>query len=111
MTEVTVIPLKHSILISFPEQSDYENNKTRIKRIIKTKHKLNKFIFTTGEWFNENDIEKSIVVKRFTNEKGYTNALLFKGSQIFTSLKRFKLLSMKAFAMMRNLREKKTLKE
>lgn len=81
MTEVTVIPLKHSILISFPEQSDYENNKTRIKRIIKTKHKLNKFIFTTGEWFNENDTEKSIVVKRFTNEKGYTNALLFKGSQ------------------------------
>ena len=81
MTDITIIPLKHPILISFPEQSDYENNKTRIKRIIKTKHKLNKFVFATGEWFNENDTEKSIVVKRFTDEKGYTNALLFKGSQ------------------------------
>ncbi len=81
MTEVTIIPLKHPILISFPEQSDYENNKTRIKRIIKTKHKLNKFVYATGEWYNENDTEKTIVVKRFTDEKGYTNALLFKGSQ------------------------------
>ncbi len=81
MTEVTIIPLKHPILISFPEQSDYENNKIRIKRIIKTKHKLNKFVFATGEWHNENDTEKTIVVKRFTDEKGYTNALLFKGSQ------------------------------
>ncbi|OGM11681.1 hypothetical protein A2Z22_02005 [Candidatus Woesebacteria bacterium RBG_16_34_12] len=81
MTDITIIPLKHPILISFPEQSDYENNKTRIKRIIKTKHKLNKFVFATGEWFNENDTEKSIVVKRFTDEKGYTNALQFKGSQ------------------------------
>jgi len=81
MTETTIIPLKHPILINFPEQYDYENNKTRIKRIIKTKHKLNKFVFATGEWFNENDTEKSIVVKRFTDEKGYTNALLFKGSQ------------------------------
>jgi hypothetical protein len=34
----------------------------------------------TGEWFKEN-IEKTIVVKRFTDEKGYTNALQFKGSQ------------------------------
>jgi hypothetical protein len=81
MTEVTIIPLKHPVLISFPEQSDYENNKIRIKRIIKTKHKLNKFIFATGEWFNENDKDKSIVVKRYTDEKGNTNALLFKGSQ------------------------------
>lgn len=81
MTDITIIPLNHPILISFPEQSDYENNKTRIKRIIKTKHKLNKFVFATGEWFNENDAEKSIVVRRFTDEKGYTNALLFKGSQ------------------------------
>ncbi len=81
MTDITIIPLKHPILISFPEQSDYENNKTRIKRIIKTKHKLNKFVFAAGEWFNENDTQKSIVVKRFTDEKGYTNALLFKGSQ------------------------------
>src|SRR3972149_9350304 len=79
--EVTIIPLKPPILISFLEQSDYENNKTRIKCIIKTKHKLNKFVFATGEWFNENDTEKTIVVKRFTDEKGYTNALLFKGSQ------------------------------
>jgi len=70
----------HPVLICFPEQSDYENNKTRIKRIIKTKYKLNKFVFATGEWFNENDKEKSIVVKRFTDEKGYTNALQFKGS-------------------------------
>jgi hypothetical protein len=81
MTDVTINPLSHPVLIRFPEQSDYENNKTRIKRIIKTKHKLNKFVFATGEWFNENDTEKSIVVKRFTDEKGYTNALLFKGSQ------------------------------
>src|SRR3990170_21138 len=79
--EVTIIPLKPPILISFLEQSDYENNKTRIKWIIKTKHKLNKFVFATGEWFNENDTEKSVVVKRFTDEKGYTNALQFKGSQ------------------------------
>src|SRR3989304_2008792 len=79
--EVTIIPLKPPILIRFPEQSDYENNKSRIKRIIKTKHKLNKFVFATGEWFNENDTEKSIVVKRFTDEKGNTNALQFKGSQ------------------------------
>src|SRR5660397_35992 len=70
----------HPVLICFPEQSDYDNNKTRIKRIIKTKHKLHKFVFATGEWFNENDAEKSIVVKRFTDEKGYTNALQFKGS-------------------------------
>jgi hypothetical protein len=81
MIEIKIIPLRHPILISFPEQSDYENNKTRIKRIIKTKYKLNKFVFATGEWFNENDKEKSIVVKRFTDEKGYTNALQFKGSQ------------------------------
>jgi hypothetical protein len=81
MTEVTIIPLKQPVLISFPQQSDYENNKTRIKRIIKTKHKLNKFVFATGEWFNENDKDKSIVVKRYTDEKGNTNALLFKGSQ------------------------------
>jgi hypothetical protein len=79
--EVTIVPHMHPILIRFPEQSDYENNKTRIKRIIKTKHKLNKFVFATGEWFNENDTEKSIVVKRFTDEKGSTNALQFKGSQ------------------------------
>jgi len=79
--EVTIVPLNHPVLIHFPQQSDYENNKTRIKRIIKTKHKLNKFVFATGEWFNENDMEKSIVVKRFTDEKGYTNALQFKGSQ------------------------------
>ncbi len=79
--EVTIVPQMHPVLIRFPEQSDYENNKTRIKRIIKIKHKLNKFVFATGEWFNENDIEKSIVVKRFTDEKGYTNALQFKGSQ------------------------------
>ncbi len=79
--EITIVPLNHPILISFPEQSDYENNKTRIKRIIKTKYKLNKFVYATGEWYNENDTEKSIVVKRFTNENGYTNALLFKGSQ------------------------------
>jgi hypothetical protein len=71
----------HPIIIRFHEQSDYEHNKTRIKRIIKTKYKLNKFVFATGEWFNENDTEKSIVVKRFTDEKGYTNALQFKGSQ------------------------------
>ncbi|HWR26651.1 MAG TPA: hypothetical protein VN316_02115 [candidate division Zixibacteria bacterium] len=71
----------HPVLIHFPEQSDYENNKARIKRILTTKYKLNKFVFATGEWFNENDTEKSIVVKRFTDEKGYTNALLFKGSQ------------------------------
>jgi len=81
MIEVKIIPLRHPILISFPEQSDYENNKTRIKRIIKTKHKLNKFVYATGEWFNEQDKDKSIVVKRFTDEKGYTKALLFKGSQ------------------------------
>lgn len=79
--EVTIVPQIHPVLIRFPEQSDYENNKTRIKRIIKIKHKLNKFLFATGEWFNENDTEKSIVVKRFTDEKGYTNALQFKGSQ------------------------------
>ncbi len=79
--EVTIVPQMHPVLIRFPEQSDYENNKTRIKRIIKTKHKLNKFVFATGEWFNENDTEKSIIVKRFTDEKGYTNALQFKGSQ------------------------------
>jgi len=79
--EVTIVPQMHPILIRFPEQSDYENNKSRIKRIIKTKYKLNKFVFATGEWFNENDIEKSIVVKRFTDEKGYTNALQFKGCQ------------------------------
>lgn len=79
--EVTIVPQMHPVLIHFPEQSDYESNKTRIKRIIKTKYKLNKFVFATGEWFNENDTEKSIVVKRFTNEKGYTNALQFKGSQ------------------------------
>jgi hypothetical protein len=79
--EVTIVPQMHPVLIRFPEQSDYENNKTRIKRIIKSKYKLNKFVFATGEWFNENDTEKSIVVKRFTDEKGYTNALQFKGSQ------------------------------
>ena len=79
--EVTIFPQRYPVIISFPQQSDYENNKTRIKRIIKTKHKLNKFVFATGEWFDENDTEKSIVVKRFTDEKGYTNALLFKGSQ------------------------------
>jgi hypothetical protein len=79
--EVTIVPQMHPVLIRFPEQSDYENNKTRIKRIIKTKYKLNKFVFTTGEWLNENDTEKSVVVKRFTDENGYTNALLFKGSQ------------------------------
>src|SRR5659263_657299 len=78
--EVTIVPQMHPILIRPPEQSDYENNKTRLKRIIKTKYKLNKFVFATGEWFNENDTEKSIVVKRFTDEKGYTNALQFKGS-------------------------------
>ncbi len=54
--KITIVPLNHPVLIRFPEQSDYENNKARIKRI-------------------------SIVVKRFTDEKGYTNALLFKGSQ------------------------------
>jgi hypothetical protein len=80
-SEIMIVPLNHPVLIRFPEQSDYENNKTRIKRIIKTKYKLNKFVFATGEWFNENDTEKSIVVKRFTDEKGYTNALQFKGSQ------------------------------
>jgi hypothetical protein len=79
--EVTIVPQMQPVLIHFPEQSDYENNKTRIKRIIKTKYKLNKFVFATGEWFNVNDTEKSIVVKRFTDEKGYTNALQFKGSQ------------------------------
>ncbi len=79
--EVTIVPLKHTVLISFLQQSDYENNKTRIKRIIKIKHKLNKFTFATGEWYNENDEDKSVMVKRFTDEKGYTNALLFKGSQ------------------------------
>ena len=79
--EVTIFPERHPVIISFPQQSDYENNKTRIKRIIKTKYKLNKFVFATGEWFNENDTEKTIVVKRFTDEKGYTNALQFKGSQ------------------------------
>ncbi len=79
--EVMIVPQRHPILIRFPQQSDYENNKTRIKRIIKTKHNLNKFIFATGEWYNENDKDKSVVVKRFTDEKGYTNALLFKGSQ------------------------------
>jgi hypothetical protein len=36
---------------------------------------------TTKMTKNENDKDKSIVVKRFTDEKGYTNALLFKGSQ------------------------------
>jgi len=81
MAEVAIVPHMHPVLIRFLQQSDYENNKTRIKRIIKTKHKLNKFVFATGEWFNENDIEKSIVVKRFTDDKGYTNALQFKGSQ------------------------------
>ncbi len=79
--EVTIVPQRHPVLISFPQQSDYENNKIRIKRIIKTKHKLNKFVYATGEWYNENDTKKTIVVKRFTDEKGYTNALLFKGSQ------------------------------
>ncbi len=81
MTEVTIVPLKHPVLIRVAKQSDYENNKTRIKRIIKTKYKLNKFVYATGEWYNENDKDKSVVVKRFTDEKGYTNALLFKGSQ------------------------------
>lgn len=81
IAEVTIVPQRHPVLISFPQQSDYENNKIRIKRIIKTKYKLNKFVYATGEWYNENNIEKSIVVKRFTDEKGYTNALLFKGSQ------------------------------
>jgi len=80
VNSAAIIPLNHPVLIRFHQQSDYEHNKTRIKRIIKTKHKLNKFIFATGEWFNENDTEKSIVVKRFTDEKGYTNALQFKGS-------------------------------
>ncbi|CAG0981821.1 MAG: hypothetical protein OIN86_09815 [Candidatus Methanoperedens sp.] len=79
--EVTISPQKHPVIISFPQQSDYENNKTRIKRIIKTKYKLNKFVYTTGEWYNENDKDQSAVVKRFTDEKGYTNALLFKGNQ------------------------------
>jgi hypothetical protein len=79
--EVTIVPLKHPVLISFLQQSDYENNKTRIKRIIKIKHKLNKFDFATGEWYNENDKDMSVVVKRFTDENGYTNALLFRGSQ------------------------------
>ncbi len=74
--KITIVPLNHPVLIRLPEQSDYENNKARIKRILKTKYKLNKFVFATGEWFNENDTEKSIVVKRFTDEKGYTNALL-----------------------------------
>jgi hypothetical protein len=79
--QITIVPHMNPVLIRFPEQSDYENNKIRIKRIIKTKHKLNKFVFATGEWFNEHDSEKSIVVKRFTDEKGSTNALQFKGSQ------------------------------
>jgi hypothetical protein len=79
--EVTIVPQMHPVLIRFNQQSDYENNKSRIKRIIKTKHKLNKFVFATGEWFNETDTDKSIVVKRFTDDKGYTNALQFKGSQ------------------------------
>ncbi|MGB8216219.1 MAG: hypothetical protein WCE94_02865 [Candidatus Methanoperedens sp.] len=79
--EVTIFPQKHPVIISFPQQSDYENNKTRIKRIIKTKHKLNKFVYATGEWYNENDKDQSVVVKRFTDEKGYTNALLFKGNK------------------------------
>jgi len=79
MTEVSKVPLNHPVLIRFLEQSDYKHNKSRIKRIIKTKHKLHKFVFATGEWFNEQDTEKSIVVKRFTDEKGYTNALQFKG--------------------------------
>jgi len=79
--EVTIVPQMHTVLIRFHQQSDYENNKTRIKRIIKTKYNLNKFVFATGEWFNENDTEKAIVVKRFTDEKDYTNALQFKGSQ------------------------------
>jgi hypothetical protein len=79
--EVTIVPRMHPVLIRFNQQSDYENNKSRIKRIIKTKHKLNKFVFVTGEWFNETDTDKSIVVKRFTDDKGYTNALQFKGSQ------------------------------
>jgi len=79
--EVTIVPQMHPVLIRFHQQSDYENNKSRIKRIIKTKHKLNKFVFATGEWYNENDTEKTIVVKRFTDDKGYTNALQFKGSQ------------------------------
>jgi uncharacterized protein YggL (DUF469 family) len=79
--EVTIVSQMHPVLIHFHQQSDYENNKSRIKRIIKTKYKLNKFVFATGEWFNENDTEKAIVVKRFTDEKGYTNALQFKGSQ------------------------------
>lgn len=70
--EITIVPPMHPILIRFHQQSDYENNKTRIKGIIKTKYKLNKFIFAIGEWFNENDTEKSIVVKRFTDETGYT---------------------------------------
>src|SRR5659263_345950 len=80
-TEVTIVPQMHPVLIRFNQQSDYENNKSRIKRIIKTKHKLNKYVFVTGEWFNETDTDKSIVVKRFTDDKGYTNALQFKGSQ------------------------------
>jgi len=79
--EVTIFPQRYPVIISFPQQSDYENNKTRIKRIIKTKHKLNKFVYATGEWYNENDKDQSVVVKRFTDEKGYTNALLFKGKQ------------------------------
>ena len=78
--EVTLVPQRQPVLIRFQQQSDYEHNKTRIKRIIKTKHKLHKFVFATGEWFNEQDTEKSIMVKRFTDEKGYTNALQFKGS-------------------------------
>jgi hypothetical protein len=80
VNSAAIIPLNHPVLIRFHQQSDYEHNKTRIKRIIKTKYKLHKFVFATGEWFNEQDTEKSIVVKRFTDEKGYTNALQFKGS-------------------------------
>jgi hypothetical protein len=81
VNSAAIIPLNHLVLIRFHQQSDYEHNKTRIKRIIKTKYKLNKFVFASGEWFNENDAEKAIVVKRFTDDKGYTNALQFKGSQ------------------------------
>jgi hypothetical protein len=81
VNSAALVPLNHPVLIRFPEQSDYEHNKTRIKRIIKTKYNLHKFVFATGEWFNEQDTEKAIVVKRFTDENGYTNALQFKGSQ------------------------------
>jgi hypothetical protein len=104
--EIKIVPQMHPVLIRFPEQSDYENNKTRIKRIIKTKHKLNKFVFATGEWFNENDTEKSIVVKRFTNEKGYTNALLFKGSQQLVEDVKALLVSLKI-----NYEEKEVIQE